>query len=367
MDKELMKKYNEASELFQVGRLQKSLEICEKELSKNVRATNLLNLKGLILYIQGNIKESETVWKISKNFNNDPIASTYLKGLEKDKERLKKFNEAKERISNFKVDEAIVLLKECKDSNFNSINVNKELALCYLKKGNFEVAEDYLEEVKKIDRENKEIKIIQKQIDEYEDKSNKTSKIVMGAVTAAIVVGVTIIGGQLVKENNNEVVDKKPETNISINENEIKDNNKEEDNKEVVEKELENRNYSAEDIKNIYDEAVEFFYDEDYEKSTSLLKNIHNIDKKHYLNNHITYFIAMGNYNLKNIDESKKYFDEYINHSNDESYIEEAYYKMALIYEKEDIIKSKNYAYELAYNYPESIYNNDNIDKILSE
>ena len=48
--------------------------------------------------------------------------------------RVKLFNEGKKHLAKLEIDEAIESFMKCRESDFNSLNVNISLAKCYFKK-----------------------------------------------------------------------------------------------------------------------------------------------------------------------------------------------------------------------------------------
>ena len=63
---------------------------------------------------------------------------------------------------------------------------------------------------------------------------------------------------------------------------------------------------------------------------------------------------------------SLKYYEEYDDNFSDGSYEETVLYRLAVIYKESNITKSKNYAKKLVDTYPESIYNNSQINNLIN-
>lgn len=119
---------------YEKGKLNKALEICEFELAKGLDNSDILNLKGLLLYQKGDLNEAITVWKLNKDINNDAVAQNYIKGTISDKKRLELYKEGEQALKQLKIDRALELFKMCAESDFNAIKVNTGLGLCYQKK-----------------------------------------------------------------------------------------------------------------------------------------------------------------------------------------------------------------------------------------
>ncbi|NFF66422.1 hypothetical protein FCV31_03315, partial [Clostridium sporogenes] len=61
-----------------------------------------------------------------------------------------------------------------------------------------------------------------------------------------------------------------------------------------------------------------------------------------------------------------RYYEIYVNSFVKSDYGDLALYKVATLNEKIDDVKSKNYAKKLSQIYPQSIYNNSNIKRIIN-
>ena len=70
MGNRLNKIYEKAMDNYHGGYIEKALEQCEKGISLNLKDVRLLNLKGMLLYIKGDLKGAIAVWKINKDYNN---------------------------------------------------------------------------------------------------------------------------------------------------------------------------------------------------------------------------------------------------------------------------------------------------------
>ncbi|MDB2075804.1 hypothetical protein PMZ66_09305 [Clostridium paraputrificum] len=128
------KLYSKAIKYYEEGKLEKALLQCEEAISLNLRNSAALNLKGLLLYLKGNLDEAVATWKINADFNDDKIAKNYIQDSKADYSRVKLFNEGKKHLAKLEIDEAIESFMKCRESDFNSLNVNISLAKCYFKK-----------------------------------------------------------------------------------------------------------------------------------------------------------------------------------------------------------------------------------------
>ncbi|KYH35235.1 tetratricopeptide repeat protein [Clostridium tepidiprofundi DSM 19306] len=153
--KKTNKLYKKAINLYNNGYIDKSISVCEKSIALDIRNSAALNLKGLLLYIKGDINEARRVWEINYKANNDMVSKKYLNDSRNDIDNKKLYEESIDLINKIKIDEAIKKLEFCKNSDFNAININNALTTCYIKKGEFEKANVCIDEVLKIDKNNK--------------------------------------------------------------------------------------------------------------------------------------------------------------------------------------------------------------------
>ena len=153
------KEYKKALNLYNNGYIDKAIEICEIGISRSLEDSNLLNLKGLLLYLKGELEEAISLWKINKYHNDDEIAKAYLKDIEIDFNRRELFKESEELIRNLNIDEALQILMICKESDYNSINVNNALAICYMRKGEYVECQKCIDKVFSVDKYNIEAKV----------------------------------------------------------------------------------------------------------------------------------------------------------------------------------------------------------------
>lgn len=350
--------YLEALKLYQKGNLSYALGKCEEGISKNLDDADLLNLKGLILYSKGDLDGASAIWKINRDHNNSDIAKSYLSDVKDDYERLGVFNEAIKDIKEHRITEAINKLKKCSESNFNQIQVNNSLALCYMKKGELELAKYHLGLVYEIDKSNQIAKEIEKELSIL-DNGNSGNRLKKGIGIVAIIglIGLASISIKIVKpkEKDEPLANKAPQEQIvmpHIEESKETSNN--------------TNKLTYEEVENKYNDGLEAFNNGEYSEAADMLKEIYEFRIGSHLESHIVFFLGSSLYNLEEYESSEKYLQEYEEKFKDGGYIEETYYKLALLNKNRNEEKSKNYAYNLAYNYPNSIYNNSVIEEILN-
>ncbi|MBU3192520.1 tetratricopeptide repeat protein [Clostridium algidicarnis] len=155
MDNTSKRIYSKAMKLYQEGNIDKALKLCEKGISEDLKNAPIINLKGLLFYIKGDLKGATSLWKINKDVSNDSVAKKYLEDSNGDKEKENLYKQAVKYLKELKLPEAMEILNVCEQSSFNSINVYNALALLYIKKGEYEKAKEYVEKVLLIDKKNK--------------------------------------------------------------------------------------------------------------------------------------------------------------------------------------------------------------------
>lgn len=381
------KEYKKALNLYNNGYIDKAIEICEIGISRSLEDSNLLNLKGLLLYLKGELEEAISLWKINKYHNDDEIAKAYLKDIEIDFNRRELFKESEELIRNLNIDEALQILMICKESDYNSINVNNALAICYMRKGEYVECQKCIDKVFSVDKYNIEAKSIKKEIDEILNIKSNSSVVIKSIIITGIIC-IIITSGILIKgklqngfkedaENNFEVVNKSGEvdasesidvSNLDTNSESINTSTKESSN-DIDKKEDSNLNehiLNEDEIRENYMKATDSFDEEKYNDTKVILESTIVYAENSHLNDDIMFLLASTYEKLGDNNEAIKNFEKYISSYENGNYIEESYYKIALLYRDLNKDKSKYYAKELISKYSNSIYNNTNIIDILN-
>jgi len=401
--------YNKAIKFYNEGYIDKALEYCEKSISSNLKNTAAINLKGLLYYFKGELEEAEALWKMNFQINRDLVSKKYLEDIENDNDKLLLYKAALEAIKELKLREAVNLLNKCKESDFNSINVNDSLTICYIKLGDYNTAAELIEDVFKIDRKNKiaiknkkelvSLGVVKRKI--------KLKYIVIPIACIAFIFTVKIINKSIVVKNNNineqakapvvssnEATNTKKETNEKIGTVKVSENifKSEEFNKAITVNDYEKLYSMANEWKgrelNINDKTllqkgiellkgsgIEYFYGKgrqalaakDYKTSEKYFAMAYDYGKEYYLYQDILYMLGFSYNNDNQIDNCVKYYQEYDSKFPKGTYEETVLYDMTLIYKSVDVNVAKNYASSLIKQYPKSIYNNSVIKGILAE
>lgn len=380
MSSNVNKIYNSAMNYYQKGELDKAIDKCEEGISISLKNNNLLNLKGLLLYIKGDLEGANAIWKINRDYNNDEISKVYIKDSKKDEDKMVLFKWAEQDIKNLKIEDAVVKLNKCSESDFNSINVNIALAICYLRKGDYTLAKEYNEKALKINNKSKTAIELKKQIKSFEENPsdkfrNNIIKTVVTVATLAIIVTVAVV---LLNKNNEEakkndkVVKQEEVKQVEVDQAEVKQEEvtliddkkesvKEEDKEEVIIKLL-----NDEEVQNEYIKGSDYFKDKKYDKAIEVLDRAYKNSAEMYLKDDVLFFLA-SSYDKSNLKtDAIKFYEEYVEKYSKENYIQEVYYNLALNYKDKDINKSKEYARIIKEKYSDSMYYNSNIEDIIS-
>ena len=382
MIKNINKNYEKSLRLYSNGNINKAMEILDKGITNDLSNSNLLNLKGLLLYIKGELDEAIVIWNINKDYNNDKISLSYLRDINNDYKKIQLYNEAELLIKNLNIDEALNLLSLCKESDFNYINVNLLIALCYFKKGNYDESQKYINKVLEVDKNNGKAITIKKEIDKFNGKNsfNKLSLILVAIILIITSVILKYEVKDLYKKDKNEEVFnnlkvQENSENDTNNNNEIVENIKEEDKEEIKQSNEEEKKEEAqkveikyltdEEIINNYQEASDYYDKEDYTRTRDILKNTIIASKENYLKDDSIFLLAATYEKLSDNDNAIKEYEVYVNSYKDGAYIQESYYKLALLYKNINLKKSKEYANIIRNNYSDSIYNNNVMKEII--
>ena len=371
MSKNINKLHDKAMNFYKNGNLDKALEICEIGIARDLKNSDLLYLKGLLLYIKGDLEGAITVWKINKDFNHDEIARMYINDASEDKDKLNIYEEAKKAINKNNIDEAIEKLKLCNESDFNKINVCYLLAVAYLRKGNYKLAKQYNEEVLNLHRDNKLAFKIKKELKQFLEIDKSEVSIKNKGVLLCLVIIVILVSGFIYIKSNStdENITYKQEGNKEeLNENQ--EDMVEEENKDIeadINTDTINKVYTDKEIKEAYDLALEFIKEEKFNDAINTLDSIYNNKKDNYLNNHILFLLANSYKNIEDISKSNELYEIYLKEYYGETYTADVLYTLALSYEGNNLIKAKGFAQKIVEDYKDSIYFNTRIEEIINK
>ncbi|KGM93954.1 tetratricopeptide repeat protein [Clostridium botulinum] len=410
----IKKLYTKAFTKYERGYIDDAIDVCEEIMSLNMKHRPSINLKGLLYYFKGDLQSASALWKLNYEVNNDKVSKKYLDGLKEDEKIFSVYVSAIEYIRKNRFNDALDLLRKCKESDYNRINVDNNIATCYIKLGEYNKAVECVNRVLEIDVKNpiaiKNKKKLMKQGINKNFVKPRKSNLVFISVIVILLIGVGIASKDFVakkikniskndaiqentlnKKNEkikNKVIDKNI-TKVSVNEKfpsnalnkalESKDFNKiyllanpwigkklDTNEKTILSR--------AEDI--LKDEGVKYFYNtgrecvESNDKWDIAIDNLtkaYDYGKDSYLYGHILFMLGVSYQNKQDVKDALKYYTEYDKKYPNENYIQEVLYRTTILYKNVDLNKAKEYGEKLLKNYPDCEYSNSKIKAIVSK
>ncbi|MCB2306726.1 tetratricopeptide repeat protein [Clostridium estertheticum] len=408
-----MNKYND-------GYIDKALDLCEKSISLKSTNAAALNLKGILYYLKGDLENAKKMWDINYKRNNDKVSKKYLSDSLRDKKRLQLYINSLELIKQLNICEALETLEQCQDSDFNFINVNNNISLCYIKQGEYDKALQHINEVIKVDKKNAEASINKETLIKYGSLKRKINYVKIGVVTASIllIITVTFIGkkniydikhisamsaqklqsGISLIKGNDKLVAIKKNTNLDKSGTKMVGNKVqkvEQFPREQFKISIENNNMEQivsyvnrwnkadlgmndkllmvkgeeiikrEGVLYFYNKGVGYIKDKEYTKAQKYLLYALPYSKGDYLQEHILYMLAVSYKASSDFQNAVKYYELILKQFPSGSYTEEVLYNLVLINKDVDLNKAKFYAEKLVEQFPDSLYKNSIVKKIL--
>ncbi len=177
--------YNQGLEKARVRDLSGAITALKSSLSYNKRNTRARNLLGLIYYEMGEIVKALNEWIISKNFQEDnPFADRYLGEIEntpglfeKQKQNIRKYNQALEYCKSGNRDLAIIQLKKVVATNPKYVVAYQLLTLLCINNGQYLDARKYILLANAIDANNTLTQRYMQEIKEGLKKRNESKRI----------------------------------------------------------------------------------------------------------------------------------------------------------------------------------------------
>ncbi|KGN00935.1 hypothetical protein ADU90_09350 [Clostridium botulinum] len=410
----IKKLYTKAFTKYERGYIDDAIDVCEEIMSLNMKHRPSINLKGLLYYFKGDLQSASVLWKLNYEVNNDKVSKKYLDGLKEDEKIFSVYVSAIEYIRKNRFNDALDLLRKCKESDYNRINVDNNIATCYIKLGEYNKAVECVNRVLEIDVKNpiaiKNKKKLMKQGINKNFVKPRKSNLVFISVIVILLIGVGIASKDFVakkikniskndaiqentlnKKNEkikNKVIDKNI-TKVSVNEKfpsnalnkalESKDFNKiyllanpwigkklDTNEKTILSR--------AEDI--LKDEGVKYFYNtgrecvesnDKWDMAIDNLTKAYDYGKDSYLYGHILFMLGVSYQNKQDVKDALKYYTEYDKKYPNENYIQEVLYRTTILYKNVDLNKAKEYGEKLLKNYPDCEYSNSKIKAIVSK
>jgi tetratricopeptide (TPR) repeat protein len=416
MDKS-KKNYIKSLDMYNRGYIYKAMELCEESISIEIKNSAAINLKGLLYYLQGDLESAQRFWKMNYEINKDSVSQKYLNDTEKDKEKLKLYKLALGLINELKIHEAIELLLKCSESDYNFIGVNNYLALCYIKKGDYDKAIIYIDNVFKIDINNemakknrddlKNIGVIRKYIN-----IKKVFRSLLFIVAIILFIVTARIFMKQIKSEYEYIESAVKTIKLMHNKQQTTKNefykSSDKDYKsqtkpksEVFPQDTLNNDLQSQNFEDIYEiyikwkdrnisidskitlskaeellknQGVEYFYNKgynfinnkDYLNAKQYFLKAYYMGEQSYLYPHIIYMLGSSFYLSGDVENAIKYYTQYNEEFSDGVYEDTVLYTLVTIYKDLDKVKAQSYAKELVQKYPSSIYNNSVIQGVIN-
>lgn len=419
MDK-ATKYYKKALTKYHNGYIDEAINLCAASVAENNKYKAAASLKGVLFYFKGDLENARELWDFNVRLNKDVVSKKYIENTRFDDKLLSIYARGVALINEVKIAEALILLKQCEESDFNVINVSNHIAVCFIKQGEFNKAKVYLDKVINIDKKNKMALENIKMLKTYGIIENKFKN----APLIIFLVVVLILGSslsihfskmkKLITAPKPKVETVKPADKVAattpkeptpkvtkpeeVKPEEVKqaapleifpyDKLKtyiDEENYDEIDKIINLwKDKSIEDsdkalLKNaltlINNKGLEFFYNKAYQFSTQKdYKNAIDYFYKVYSYGNVSYVYESGLFylgtseeNLGNVNDALKYYEEYSNNFTNGSYETTVLYALARLYSKSDMNKAKVFANKLVENFPDSEYNNNYIKNLLAK
>lgn len=403
--------YAKALKVYNHGYIYNAINLCDKSTSLDVRNIAALNLKGLLYYLNGDLDRAQKTWKLNSRVNKDKVAKKYLEDSKKDELNLERYMNAVNLVKNLKINEALELLKVCSESDYNYINVNNYKTICYIKKAEYTKAQECIDKVFRLDKNNSTAKNNMKMLVEYGvvEKKHSLKRAGMTAGIFMLIIILLVSAFFAVKSFTNRNMAKPSNSKSSSSTSNIKKSTPEKKKTAVSKKQetfpkeslntyIDNKNFdamydcvikwkdkslpvndkalisSAEQILSS-DEGVQYFYtngcnfinNKDYSKANDSLLKAYQFGSQSYLYSHIIYMLGLSYNSSKDVENAIKYFEKYDQNFPSGDYEETVLYNLAVIYKDIDKTKAKTYANKLADNYSSSMYNNSLIQSLINQ
>ena len=380
---ESYKKYNNALDLAEKNYITSACDLVEKALEINPKDADILNLKGLLKLLKCDFSRAFESFYTSMCYGNNELSRKYVDILSSDEFKvfLSRYNHSIRFINEDLNHESIQILNNIIDENPEFIEPYVILSLLYDKLGNMDKKEQYLLELRKIDKDNEifEEEIESKeenQDNNIEEKKHKKKNFIPYIAMGCLVLGMGIfyinsknkiekLNNQLIK--NEEQLNKADEELNKANQ-VISDTNKELD-KVKSDESNSSKEVVVADEETLYKDALSLKKEKKYEDAITIFKNIASNGKtKKYISESI-YQVALLSEKIKNNEDAIKYYKKYINtYTSEDQYYDDSFYQLGMLYYNSGNLKDAQQTfYGLKSEVPNSMYNNSKVKEILKE
>jgi tetratricopeptide (TPR) repeat protein len=377
---ESYKKYNEALNMIERNFITSATEIIDEALELNPKDVDILNLKGLLKFLKCNFDESFESFYKSLCYNNNQLAKKYVNILTSDEFSifLSRYNHAIRFVNNDLNQESIQILENIINEEPELIEPYLLLHLIYEKLGDNVKANEYLDMLQAVDKDNilfeKEVSAIKKEEETKEEfKKPKSHKPLYALIAVLIVIigAIYIYNKKKINSLSSQVTQKNEQLDKAS---EKLDKTKDELEQAKTQKENDKKEDSKSEVivgneEDLFNKAMDFKKDGNNNEAIKYLELVvQNGKTKKYLSEAI-YQLALINEKENKNEEAIKYYKKYINtYKPSDNYYDDSYYNMGMLYYKEgDLEKAKNAFYSLRAEDPDSMYNNSKVESILKE
>ncbi|MBQ9012670.1 MAG: tetratricopeptide repeat protein [Bacilli bacterium] len=371
------KHYNKALDYINDNKISLAKEELEKAISIYGKDIDILNLIGLCEYMLCDFSKAYIYWMESIKYNDvDNKAIEYVNYLRtyEFKDLIKKYNAGLDYLQNKDYKKAIEVFENIINEYEDLVEPYEILFICNNNLNDKENANKYAENLNEIDKDNiSNYEYLKLFNNEYKCRNKKSKKTTL--ISTIAIVGLLFESSLLYsfyKKYENE-----QSKNIEVEEKLQIINN----NYELLVEDIEKQKYESKELKDIlkldsseskkriFNNAVNFYKNEDYKNAINGFECVvNNLDENEYIKSESIYFLAVSNEKIKDNDKSKKYYEEYINNYINYNFYDDALYNYGIIlYKENNLEEAKEVLNKLKYECPESMFINSNTISILQK
>lgn len=378
---ESYKKYNEALNMIQRKFMTSAIDIIEEALELNPKDVDILNLKGLLKLLKCNFDEAFESFYKSSCYDNNELAKKYVNILSSEEFNifLSRYNHAVRFVNNELYQESIQILENIRTEEPELIEPYLLLHLIYEKLGDNEKANEYMDKLREVDKDNllfeKEIvKTPKKEEEKKEAPKKQKSHMPLYTLIAVLVlaIGALYLNNKKKLNHLNDQVAAKEEKLTETSEKLDKTKDELKEVKTETDKTKEEQAKSeviVGDEEELFNKAMDLKKEGKNEEAIKYLELVvKNGKTKKYISEAI-YQLAQLNEKTKHNEEAIKYYKKYVNtYKPSDNYYDDSYYNMGMLYYKQgDLEKAQQTFYSLRAEDPDSMYNNSQVESILKE
>lgn len=377
---ESYKKYNEALNMIQRKFMTSAIDIIEEALELNPKDVDILNLKGLLKLLKCNFDEAFESFYKSSCYDNNELAKKYVNILSSEEFNifLSRYNHAVRFVNNELYQESIQILENIRTEEPELIEPYLLLHLIYEKLGDNEKANEYMDKLREVDKDNllfeKDIVKTPKKEEKKETPKKQKSHMPLYTLIAVLVlaIGALYLNNKKKLNHLNDQVAAKEEKLTETSEKLDKTKDELKEVKTETDKTKEEQAKSeviVGDEEELFNQAMDLKKEGKNEEAIKYLELVvKNGKTKKYISEAI-YQLAQLNEKTKHNEEAIKYYKKYVNtYKPSDNYYDDSYYNMGMLYYKQgDLEKAQQTFYSLRAEDPDSMYNNSQVESILKE